>query len=459
METKKFSIHFVGIGGIGMSGLAHVLTMQGHTVSGCDKDLSQKSILHLQSIGCSIIEGHGSPECTEKTYDCLVYSSMTAHHQELVIAQKKGTFIVHRSIILAELMKKYKSIAITGSHGKTTTSALISHILIESHYDPTIIIGGHFTGTNCNARFGKGAYLVAEADESDRSLLHLFPSIAVITNISPEHLDVYENVHDITHTMQLFINRLPFDGTAIIGIDNPHLQTLLPQKNHRVITFGFHQSADVIITIKELQPQGSTFTIRHNNIDLGLFSIQLPGKHSLLNAAAAYAAAYVTGIPLQDIKKAIASFNGVERRFSFRGTFNNALVYDDYGHHPVEIENSLKVARQTTTGPLTVVFQPHRFTRTAFLWNDFITTFLKSSIDHLIITDIHAASEQAIDTISSHNLVEAIKKQHPSFSLSYVPLDDNFEAIKLSLKNLSGGTLLFQGAGSLNRLAELISHK
>ncbi len=461
MINKTMRIHFVGIGGIGMSGIAHVLQRQGHIISGCDSNNNQKSIVQLQALGCSIFEGNDTNQCKNQDYDIIVYSSVVSQSPEIKRAQEKNIMTVHRSIMLAELMKSLYSIGITGSHGKTTTTSLLSHLLLENGDDPTFLIGGHLSDSGMNARYGKGRFLITEADESDRSLLNLFPSAAIITTISPEHLDTYNNVHDIMHTMQQFIDRLPFHGVAIIGIDNPFIKTLIPQKHHRLITFGCDEHADWRATNIILEPHSTTFDVHHKTELQTTITLPLAGHYNILNALAACAAAHHIGMPLQNIKQHLATFKGVDRRFSFHGTYKGAAIYDDYGHHPIEIKNALTVARQKTKGNLTVIFQPHRYTRTAYLWDDFVQTLAQAPTDHLIITDIYGAGEQILANITAQHLVESIKQSNPNKHVSYVPFDKHYTQLKQALEKFNHcqqDTLLFQGAGLLNLLAQDIKN-
>ncbi len=449
-------IHFVGIGGIGMSGIAHILNQQGHTISGCDCDIYQKSIAHLTTMGCTIFDGNNNSQCQEETYDIVVYSTVTKNSPEIEHAIKKGSQALHRSIMLAELMKNKNSIAITGSHGKTTTTSLISHLFFENGDDPTFLIGGHLSQSGMNARYGKGSILITEADESDRSLLNLYPSLAIITNISSEHLDTYDNVHDIIHTMQQFIDRLPVHGAAIVGIDNFYIKTLLPQKKHLVITFGFDEQADWRAENIVLETHYSTFDLCHGSKKYKQVVMPMAGKYNILNALAACAAAHQNGMSIENIIVHLATFKGVDRRFSFHGMYKGAAVYDDYGHHPVEIENAITVARKKTEQNLTVIFQPHRYTRTQYLWNEFITLLATSSIDHLIITDIYAAGEQPLPGITGEALAIAIKNQNPAQKITYVPIDKQYTSLKQTLEQeiSANGLMLFQGAGMLHKLAE-----
>lgn len=458
---KKGHIHFVGIGGIGMSGIAKILKYQGYSISGCDQDLEQKSVEELLQIGCQVYKGNNVHECHDDSIDILVYSSAIKHNDpEILAAQNRGVPTIPRALMLAELMRTKFSIAITGSHGKTTTTSLISHILIEAKKDPTVIIGGHLKNISTNARWGAGDFLVAEADESDRSMTRLNPTLAVVTNIDLEHLETYKDLEDVKQTFVQFLNNIPFYGKAIVCIDDPNVQSILPLNHIKMIKYGLHEDGDVYATNVTLHVDHSTFTVHAKDSvePLGTITFHMPGRHNVLNALAAIAVARDLAIPLNEIAQALYNFKGIERRFSFKGTFRGAELFDDYGHHPTEIYNTLLVARKRAQKKLIVVFQPHRYTRTHALWQDFIDLFAYSAIDQLIITDVYAASEQPIENVTSDRFVKELKKKQPSCNVSYIPYEDSFAQIKASLdKSASEGDLvLLLGAGKMNKFADII---
>lgn len=461
MYKKRAHVHFVGIGGIGMSGIAKILSSQGYRISGCDKDLDQQSVKDLLALGCNVYEGNNTPSCHDESIDILVYSSaIQAKNPEIVAAQQRGIPTIARSLMLAELMRTKYSIAIAGSHGKTTTTSLISHILIEAHIDPTVIIGGHLKNISTNARFGDGEFLVAEADESDRSLLNLQATLAVVTNIDLEHLETYRDIDDIKDTFSRFLNNLPFYGKAFVCIDDENVAAILPIAHIKTIKYGMNpESADLYAYNVHLEATHSTFDVYFHHQLIGSIVLNMPGKHNVLNCLAAIAVARDIDISFDQIAQAVATFKGIERRFSYHGICNGAEVFDDYGHHPKEIENTLIVAKKRAHNKLTVVFQPHRYTRTHKLWQDFVDTFIASGVDHLIITDIYAASEEPIANITATNLVQAIQAQNPSFTVSYVPFEDNFASLKTHVCPLLGhdDLLLLLGAGKINRLADDIA--
>lgn len=464
MYTKKAHIHFVGIGGIGMSGIATILKYQGYTISGCDADLEQQSIINLKALGCAIFAGNNTEQCHDNSIDILVYSSaLKASNPEIVAAQLRGIPTISRALMLAELMRTKYSIAIAGAHGKTTTTSMISHILIETEQDPTVIIGGHLKTISTNARFGKGDFLIAEADESDRSLLRLCPTLAVVTNIDLEHLDVYKDIDDIKNTFLHFLSNIPFYGKAILCTDDPYIRSLLPELAHiKTIKYSFEPDADLYGTDLHLEPSHSTLHVwqKNNRTPLGTLTIPMPGRHNALNALAAVAICLELGLTFESIAEALATFKGVERRFTFKGlTHKNAEIFDDYGHHPTEILATLLVARKRAKNNLIVAFQPHRYSRTAHLWHDFINVFLNSGVNHLVITDIYPASEATIPNITSERFVAELKAHKPNFTIEYMPLD--FDKIQGHIKNIehNNDLILLLGAGKINKLADKLINK
>ncbi len=458
-STKKAHIHFVGIGGIGMSGIATILHAQGYAISGCDQDLDQPSIKNLKKRGCTIFAGNNTPECRQDSVDILVYSSaLKPDNPEIVWAKKRGIPTIERALMLAELMRTKYSIAIAGAHGKTTTTSLISHILIEAHLDPTVIIGGHLKTISHNARMGLGNFLVAEADESDRSFLNLYPTLAVVTNIDLEHLETYKDIHDIKDTFARFLGNIPFYGKAFVCIDDPHLRSILPIDHIKAVHYGLNPDADIYATDVVLYPDHSEFVAHKKNstVPLGTVFLAMPGIHNVQNALGAIALALDLDVPFDTIAHALQSFKGVDRRFTYRGSVKGTDIFDDYGHHPNEILQTLKVARKRAKNKLMVVFQPHRFTRTYHLWDHFLEVLSNADIDQLVITDIYPASEAPIEGISSERLVTALKKHNPSLSVEYIPYEADFHQIieHLTPHLQEQDLLLLLGAGKVNKMAE-----
>lgn len=463
MYNKKAHVHFVGIGGIGMSGIAKILKIQGYGISGCDLDLQQQSIRDLIEIGCNIYHGNNTPACHDQSIDILVYTSMVqSQHPEIISAQQRGIPTIPRALMLAELMRTKYSIAVAGSHGKTTTTSLISHILIEAHKDPTVIIGGHLKNISANARMGNGDFLVAEADESDRSLLKLQATLAVVTNIDYEHVETYHDLEDVKNTFRQFIENLPFYGKAFVCIDDEPIRSLLPMPHTKIVKYGTDSKlADVWAENIILNSDHSIFTVwkKGESKPIGTIKNTMPGQHNVLNTLAAIAASLDLEVPFDTIACALKNFKGIARRFSYHGSFKNAEVFDDYGHHPQEILNTLKVAKKRAQNGITVVFQPHRYRRTQKLWHSFLETFLQSGINHLIITDIYPAGEQPIESISSEKFTQDLKNLNPTFSVHYIPYDEQFCSIKKYLETIidpDQKLLLLLGAGKINQLAPYI---
>ncbi len=463
--AKKTHIHFVGIGGIGMSGIATILHAQGYIISGCDIDLDQSSVKNLLKLGCTIYQGNNTALCHDSSIDILVYSSaLQENNPEIIEAQKRGIPTIGRALMLAELMRTKYSIAIAGSHGKTTTTSLISHILIEAHLDPTVIIGGHLKTISHNARLGTGSFLVAEADESDRSFLHLHSTLAIVTNIDLEHLETYKDLADIKQSFINFLSNLPFYGRAIVCIDDKNVRDILPIPHIKTISYGFSDDADIYGTDVILNSDDSIFTVhkKQHTKPLGSISMHMLGRHNVLNALAACALALELGISFDIISQALQTFKGVDRRFSYRGTFRDAEIFDDYGHHPIEIMNTLAIARNRAKNKLVVVFQPHRYIRTHKLWDEFIDILSSHTIDNLIITDIYPAGEAPIEGVTSQNMYEALRKRNPDQAITYIPYDKNFTDMPeyLDAALAPNDLLLLLGAGNINKLAQkLISIK
>lgn len=468
MYTKNTHIHFVGIGGIGMSGIATILKKSGYTVSGCDPDTTQETISQLRNIGCIVHHGNNTPACTNALPDVLVYIPMYENTiptiaAEINNARAKGIATVTRAQMLSELMRTKYSIAVSGSHGKTTTSALISHILLHAHYDPTVVIGGRLKNIRSNAHVGTGTFFVAEADESDRSFLQLNPTLAVVTNIDLEHLETYKDLNDIKQAFVQFMINLPFYGKAIICIDDENIRSLLPLHKTSIITYGIQHSADIYATNIILNKDHSLFDVYTKNSSQIQGTIMLPiaGIHNVYNALGAITLALEIGIDFSTIAQSLALFGGIDRRFSFHGMYNGAEVFDDYGHHPKEIENTLVVARKRTKNKLIVVFQPHRYTRTHILWNEFLSTLSADTIDTLIVTDIYSAGEATIENISSKRLVDELLIRNPRLNIYYVPISDDFDQIKSKIAAFTQpeDLILLLGAGRTHYIAKQLTEK
>lgn len=458
MYKSKLHFHFVGIGGIGMSGIAKILAHRGYTLSGCDIATNSADITELESLGCAISDHHNSKLCTHDSINIYVYSSdVKKDIPEFIHAQKKNIPIIHRSQALAYIMKTTYNIAVSGSHGKTTTTGMIAHIFLHAKKDPNIIIGGHLPSIQNNAHAGSGDFTIAEADESDRSFLNLPADIAILTNIDKEHMSTYKGIQDLCETCLKFTNKISWAGKAIICSDNMHIQKIMPSITAPYITYGAHENADYQACNIQLHPDTSRFDLYHRKEFLGTIQVNVPGMHNVLNSLAACAAALHVEISLAHIQEALSSFVSVDRRFTFKGTTaQGALLYDDYGHHPTEIFATLQVAKNKTKGKVFIAFQPQRYTRTYHLWDEFIEFFSTNFADHTIITDIYEANETPIPGISSSIMVEAILQKNPTSPVIYLPATNNFEHIKSYLKHHAhkDDLILLLGAGKINTIAQ-----
>lgn len=463
MHTQSH-FHFVGINGIGMSAIAKILHKQGQTISGCDLACDLVNVQELVDAGCNISSQHNSAICHDPSISTVVYSSDVPYDaQELVNARSRGVATVQRAAVLAEIMrKKTGSISVAGSHGKTTTTSIIGHILMQSELDPTIIVGGMMNNINNNARYGASHFLVAETDESDRSHLLLPVYIAVLTSIDFEHANTYKNLDEVIQTFRQFLDKIPSHGTAILCADDENIANMTIGFNTSQTTYGTKSSADFRIMNIDLKPDSSSFdVIMNRNCKpqlLGRFTINLPSIYNVLNATAAIATAMTLQIPYETIKTALQSFQGVDRRFTLKGVMQNPAIeiYDDYGHHPTEIYHSLITARRKTKNKLIVVFQPQRYTRTFHLWKEFVDVFANSKIDHLIITDIYTANEPAIENVTAQKLVQTIKEKNPECNVFYVPYQADLDDITTKVMEILSDQdlLLLLGAGKINKLAD-----
>jgi UDP-N-acetylmuramate--alanine ligase len=400
-------IHLVGIGGIGMSGIAEVLLTLGYSVSGADTKPSTITE-RLQDLGATIYDGHKASN-VEGAHVVVTSSAIRPDNPEVVEAHKRKIPVIPRAEMLAELMRLKYGIAIAGAHGKTTTTSLVASILNAAHLDPTFVVGGKVNQAGTTARLGKGEYFVVEADESDRTFLLLAPVVAVVTTIDREHLDQYASLEDIQEAFTQFVNRVPFYGAAILCLDEPNVQAIIPNVKRPIITYGVSKQADLVISDIQLTGFGSTFRLTYKGEDLGLFQLpHPPGMHNVRNAAAAAAVALYLNVPSDLIRDGLATFAGVGRRFDIKGSVNDITVIDDYGHHPAEIRATLEAAKICNFNRILVLFQPHRYTRTQHLWNEFTSAF--NLADVLVLIDIYAASEPPIPGITSEALAQAIRE-------------------------------------------------
>jgi len=401
-------LHFVGIGGIGMSGIAEILLNLGYAVSGSDLALSTVT-RRLQQQGATVYQGHAAAHV--QGADVVVISSaVKSDNVEVLTARAQHIPVIPRAEMLAELMRMKYGVAIAGTHGKTTTTSLVATILAYGGLDPTVLIGGRLNSLGSNAKLGQGEYLVAEADESDGSFLLLSPTISVVTTVDAEHLDFYGDLAAVQRAFVQFINKVPFYGCSIICLDQPHIRSLVPQIRRRCITYGLTTPADYIAHNLRLAGLRSHFEVFRTGERLGQFSLNLPGTHNVANALAAIAVGVELDIPISAIAQALEEFSGVHRRFDRRGGRDGITVVDDYGHHPEEIRQTLRAAKAVwPEARLVVVFQPHRYTRTHLLLQEFCTAF--HDADALVLLDIYAAGETPLPGVTTGLLYEALISQ------------------------------------------------
>ncbi|HSP67818.1 MAG TPA: UDP-N-acetylmuramate--L-alanine ligase [Bryobacteraceae bacterium] len=454
MFFKRQPVHFVGIGGIGMSGLAEVLLELGYPVSGSDLKLSPATE-RLAALGAVIHEGHAA-EHVAGANAVVMSSAVHRDNPEVVEARRLGLPVIPRGELLAELMRLKFGIAIAGSHGKTTTTSMVAALLIHAGLDPSVMVGGRAAVLRgSNARVGAGDYLVVESDESDGSFLKLAPILAVVTNIDREHLDHYADLEAICRAFVEFVNRVPFYGAAILCLDDENVQRILPRVNRRVITYGVSAQADLRITHSSAGHLASEFHLVRRDQDLGCFRLAVPGAHNVSNATAAVAIALELEIPVETIREALAGFSGVDRRFQVRGTEGGVTVIDDYGHHPTEIRATLAAARACRYRRIHVLFQPHRYTRTQALMDDFARAFHQADTVHLV--DIYAASESPLEGVTSQVLAERLQ----TFGHRGVTYAGSLEAgIESVLQAADAGdAIVTLGAGSVSQAGNVIVEK
>ncbi len=444
MFFKPQHLHFTGIGGIGMSGIAEVLLTLGYQVSGSDSKLSPTTE-RLAKLGAIIYEGHQASNIGQAKV-LVVTSAVDENNAEVREARRQGIPVIPRGELLAELMRLKFGIAVAGSHGKTSTTSMVAAILAHAGLDPTVVVGGKVASLGgANARLGKSDFLVVESDESDGSFLKLAPIVAIVTNIDKEHMDHYSSIEEIRQAFLDFVNKVPFYGAAILCLDNENIQQILPSIRRRTITYGFSSQADLSIVETNCLPFRSEFHLRFKETDLGKFEIRAAGRHNVWNATAAVAVALELEVPLETIRAGLATYAGVDRRFQLRGEAAGVKVIDDYGHHPTEIRATLGAAKLCQFRKVHVLFQPHRYTRTAALMDDFARSFHQA--DSVMVLDIYAASEQPIEGISAETLVEKIRA-FGHRGVSYVGNID--QAAKAAAKIAEpGDAVITLGAGSI----------
>ena len=444
MLRKIQHIHFVGIGGSGMSGIAEVLLNLGYTVSGSDLRFTGVT-RHLATLGATVSEGHASAH-VEGANVVVTSTAVADDNPEVQEARRVGVPVIPRAEMLAELMRLKYGVAVAGSHGKTTATSMVALVLDRGGLDPTVVVGGRVGTLGSGARLGKGDFMVAEADESDRSFLKLSPTVAVVTNIDREHLDTYRDLTDIQETFLGFVNKVPFYGSAVLCLDDASLQDLLPRVERRVVTYGISPQAGVSVRDLEVAPTGSTYTATFDGEALGPVSLSVPGTHNVTNSLAAVAVGLDLDVSFDAIQAGLEAFTGVDRRFQERGEAAGVLVLDDYGHHPTEIQVTLETLRRRAGDRRTVVlFQPHRFTRTQALWDDFCRAFHLA--DRLLLTDIYPASEEPIPGVDAEGLARGIAER----GHREVAFAGDLEAAteQLAQEVREGDVVLTLGAGSV----------
>jgi UDP-N-acetylmuramate--alanine ligase len=443
-------VHFIGIGGIGMSGIAEILLSLGFPVSGSDLR-SSTATDRLRKLGATLYTGHAAEQV--RGADVVVTSSAVARNNpEILEAVARKIPVIQRAEMLAELMRLKYGIAIAGMHGKTTTTSMVAAVMDAGGLDPTVVVGGRVDMFGSNARSGKSQYLVAEADESDRSFLKLSPILAVVTNLDREHMENYTGMADVEQCFVDFMNKVPFYGAVTACLDDPLLRSVLPRVQRRVVTYGEHAEADFRLVALPREPGcQNVFEVNARGLVLGPFRLHVPGRHNVLNATAAVAIAVELGIPPAQIAQGLARFNGVDRRFQTRGVERGVTVIDDYGHHPTEIRATLRAARDCGFNKVHVLFQPHRYTRTRDLMDDFATAF--ADADRVEVVDIYPASEPPIDGITAQFAVRAMRAQGTDarYATSFEEAAEILAEIALK-----GEAIVTLGAGTVSQAGAMI---
>jgi UDP-N-acetylmuramate--alanine ligase len=456
-------IHFVGIGGIGMSGIAELLHNLGYEVTGSDLRESETTT-RLRVLGIKVHIGH-RPENIDDAHVLVISSAIVGNNSEIVEARRRSIPVIPRAEMLAELTNlvgnlRYR-ILIAGAHGKTTTTSLISTVLAQNALDPTVVIGGKLKAIGSNTRLGKGEFLVAEADESDGSFLKLSPTISVVTNIDREHMDFFKTMESLREAFLSFINKVPFYGTSVICIENEHLRSLLPFIERRYLTYGLTKKAELRAENIRKGFMSVTFDVVYKGLPLGSFELPAPGVHNVLNSLAAIGVALVLKLDISVVKEALKGFSGIQRRLEFKGEARGIKIYDDYGHHPTEIRATLKAVKEglsssgKQSGRVIVLFQPHRYTRTKDLMDEFALSFHEA--DTLLLLDIYPAGEKPIRGVKTARLLEKIRKAGQGNTLY---MKDREESITYGLKHLRQGDIfLTLGAGNVWQTGEELLRK
>ena len=431
-----------------MSGIAEVLLNLGYQVSGSDVKESEVT-RRLAALGCEISYGHRKENVREADV-VVVSSAVRKGNPEVEVAEQRLIPVIPRAEMLAELMRMKVGIAIAGTHGKTTTTSLIATVLAAGGLDPTVVIGGRLNSIGSNARLGQGDFLVAEADESDGSFIKLMPTIAVVTNIDADHLDYYSNIDEIKETFLNFLDKIPFFGLAVLCLDHPNIQSLIPRLKKRFTTYGLTTQADYQAKEIVFEEFSTTFDVLHQRKEVGRLRLQMPGLHNVYNALATVATAFELDIPFQIVQESLGDFKGIQRRFQIKGEKKGVLIVDDYGHHPVEIMATLKAARTGWKRRVVAVFQPHRYSRTQALFKEFLTAFYDADV--LVLTDIYAAGEDRIEGVEAKSLFEGIR-EYGHKDVVYIP--NKKEIADHLLRILKPGDMVITlGAGDIWQVSE-----
>ncbi len=446
-NSKK--LHFIGIGGIGMSGIAEILINLGYEISGSDLSESEQT-RRLKDLGATVFQGHFPSNI--KDYHVVVTSTaIDPNNPELIEARKRNIPIIHRSEMLAELIRLKHGIGVAGTHGKTTTSSMLAYLLYHCDINPTAVIGGKVLNFGSNARVGEGEYIVFEADESDGSFLKLLPSIAIVTNIDADHLDHYKYFNNVKEAFVEYMNNIPFYGYSVLCIDDPVVRELLPRVERPYVTYGFSDDADLRAVNARLENQSMKFEVVQGEGSMGEFEITSLGNHNVLNALSVIAVAIDLGVSVDSIREGLAAFQGVGRRFERIGEEKDILVIDDYGHHPTEIRATLAALKKLDRR-LLVIFQPHRYSRTELLWDEFGQSF--ANADEIFLTEIYPAGEKPIEGISTSLIVESIQKHENRNAVIIEKFEDIPEVIAKSSRK--GDVIVTLGAGDIYKSGRLI---
>ena len=451
IAIKHRHIHFVGIGGIGMSGIAEILLTLGYRISGSDMR-SSAITARLESLGARVFEGHAGAN-TEGADAIVVSSAIPNDNPERVAARTRQIPIIERGELLAELMRLKYGIAIAGSHGKTTTTSIAAAVLHSAGKDPTVVVGGRVDAFGSNARLGKSDLLLVESDESDGSFLKLAPIVAVITCVDAEHIDHYGSFDGLKEAFVEFANRVPFYGSAILGIDDPEVRKILPAIKRTILTYGTSPDADLVARNVDCGHLNSRFELRYRGLELGEFTVRAVGRHNVLNSMAAILVALELEVSVETIRCGLASFSGVDRRFQVRGEQAGVTVIDDYGHHPTEIRATLEAARRCSFRRIHVVFQPHRYSRTQLLEGEFAACF--GDCDDLQVLDIYSAGESPIEGVNAERLAAGIQAAASRIRVAYAPSME--EACRAAAESAQpGDAIITLGAGSVWQAGEKI---